>query len=398
MAVIPVAGSYYEIVDGESPSRIVMDKNTATAYMTFLIRSTDLYQFTKDVLGYSILKNNSYISRPSIGLSHPLYPWMYAYKIADIKGQSIDGKISTTTLQNQTGWSDIKTEKPDRVGFYSYLKVTVNFISREYNLYTDEQVAKFSQPNQPYTVPIKNPNSGFWSERQETYTDRFEYSRFTNYKIEPIVEMLTYGGGNYYLKMGTGRPAAAPPELPISMENGGANFIKLIKSKIAIKTFQVPFQYCINNSLWQYCYSKINLNPILGFNKGVLLLQDIEVNKYESVYPFENIDLTFKSSVYDYFTQFYANQYADVQFNCIAVEYPTGTRPTVNPTTYFNLSCKDINSFHNRLLGPASRYWYYIESAKALQVLAGAWAPDARGSPIYWSTPLELMWNYVEGP
>ncbi len=402
MSVILVNKKYYELIDSESPTSYSFTNGYSSTVMTFLIPSDQLFDFIQDVLGYAILKNNSHISRPVIPLSCPIWPWMYAYSIEDIRGLSANGEQLTSEIQEDTAYKNIQTEKPPYVGIYKYWRVSVRMVSRDYAVYTDEQLNPHIRLNQKYYMPKRLNYEGDWGQDERDWTDWFQYSNYTNWKYTPIIENLTYGSGNFWQKRGVDIPIDAPREMPISNENGGSNFMKIVKGKISFNWFQVPYQMTVQNRLWSDCYSKINSEDFATFPKGTLLFTGCDVKKYPPNYPFETIDLTINSSVYDYYTEFYKNQYADVTFNFSYMNYPPDTRFNQAPNTVFQLDCKDPESFHNRILYQGNRLWYYTESQPAIAVRNGAggligYVPNQKGSPNFWSIPLGLLFNYIEG-
>lgn len=402
MSVILVNEKYYELIDSQSPTAYSFTDGGSSTVMSFLIPTDKLFDFIQDVLGYAILKNNSYLSRPVIPMSCPIWPWMYASAIADIKGISANGEELSTDVQENTAYKNIQTEKPPYVGSYKYWQVSVRFTSRDYAVYTDEQLNPHIRLNQKYYMPVRLNYEGDWGQNEETWIDRFQYANFTNWKYTPNIEMLTYGSGNFWQKRGIGIPLGTPKELPISNENGGSNFMKIVKGTISYNWFQVPFQMTVQNRLWNDCFSKINSEEFATFPKGTLLFTGVNVQKYPPNYPFETINLTAGSSVYDYYTEFYKNQYADVTFNFSYMNYPADTRFQQAPNTVFQLDCKDPQSFHNRLLYQGNRLWYYTESAPAIAVRDGAggligYVPNQKAAPTYWSIPMGLLFNYIEG-
>lgn len=402
MALIKLNETYYQIIDSESPNNVTFDKSGSSSVITFLVHQSQLLTFYTDVLGTASLKNNSYVTR-TIPASHPIFPWQYAYKLLSIKGYSADGKEQSSELKKLTSYKNIDVETPQYVGSYEYYKVGVNFTSRNYAIYTDDQLKPF-QKEVRYSMPVRVNFNGDWGERFDTFTDRFESARYTNIDYMPQVELLNYGGGNYWCKRGEVPVDAgvAGAEFPISNEGGGNINLKVSKVKIDFNWFQVPYELCVNNRIWQDAYSKINLDQFYFFPKGGLIFTEAVVRKYEPFYPFQTIDLTQNSSVYDYFTEYHKNQLADVTFKFILFWLDDGIRFQPSPNIYQPLSCKDINSYHNRIMHPVTKIWYYTESARAIEVNQGGeqvgWKPNLKGTSIYFSYPYSNLFNYVEGP
>ena len=412
MAIIKVGDTYYEIIDSESPATYEFDQTSSHSYVTFLVKQDQIFQFIKDVLGYAELKNNSYVSRPVIPLSHPIFPWQYAYAVVEIKGASANGVQQSAELQALTAYKNIQTEKPKYTGSYQLYKITVKFTSREYAIYTDEQLNPHTRFNQSYYLPYLTERDPQWVEEEKFYTDRLEYSRFCNWYYLPKAENLTYGNGNFWYRAPVGGILVTDEkngdkrfdELPISGSQGAqGNNLKIVYADIQYNWFNVPYQLCVQNQLWADCYGKINSEQFALWEKGTLLLKSIKVKKYPPTYPFLNIDITSNSSVYDYYTEFYKNTYADVSFHFKYMNYPASTRFPVNKNSYLdNLKCKDIDSFHNRIIYPSSGLWYYVESGTTRKLIDAegkvyAWARDREAAPIYFSIPYALLFNYVEG-
>jgi hypothetical protein len=404
MAIIPLNQTYYEIIEAESPSKAIFNYNDSYAYITFLITEAQIFTFFQDVLGYAKLQNNSYIDRPKIPASHPLYPWLYAIGIQDIKGVSSNGRQDSVRLQNATAYAKVKTLKPPYTGSYKEYKITVRYQSREYAIYDNEQLLPFRQNNAKTYMPIIIPGqfAGDWTERQDNFINRAEYCRFTNWSWAPEVQYLTYGGGNFWMKRNEIREVGGVAEIPVSQEQNGTNYLRIARSKVNINWFMVPFEWAVNNEILLDSYSKINYEEFMFFPKGTLLFTELDVKKYDPQFPFLDINLTINSSVYDYYTEFYKNQYCDVTFKMVYMSYPDGTRVTTNPQLYAPLECKDVNSFHNRALGPSSRLWYYIDSKPAEPIVNQdgdqvGWAPSKAASPIYWNYNFKNLFNYREG-
>lgn len=407
MAILFVNDSYYAVIDSESSNTSSFTQTTSSSTVTFLIKQDQIIAFINDVLGSARLKNNSYVTR-TIPASHPIFPWQYAYKIESIKGYTVNGKEDSSVLQAETTYKKIQTETPPYVGSYQYYKVTVLFTTRDYAIYTDEQLVPHYQKDVQYSLPVSDIN-GKWSDQFDTYTNRFEHARYTSYDYKPNIELLNFGGGNYWCKKGEPLPVVngqvqdQDREFPVSSENSGNVNLKVCKATIDFNWFFVPFELCINNQIWQDAYSKINSDDFVYFPKGSLLFEKAEVRKYEPYYPFLNVDLSNTSSVYDYFTEYNKNQYADVTFKFISFTQSNAILIPPSKDTYQPLLCKDTNSLHNRIMGPATKFWYYVESAPAIPVFNQAneqtgWRPNKTGTCVYWSYPYSNLLNYVEGP
>lgn len=390
MALILVNDNYYQIIDTESPNKIQFNNRESTAVITFLIKQDQIVSFINDVLGYAQLKNNSYITR-QIPCSHPMFPWMYAYKITDIKGYKPDGKEVSSILKGDSTYKNIQVDTAQYVGSYTYYKVTVSFQSRDYNVYTNEQLQPFYQQTD-YWMPSSD-RFELWTEEKFTYTNRREHWRYCNFKTRQNIQLLTYGGGNFYWRAGEDIPIDNEQTYPISMENNGVNNIKIIKYDVDFNWFFVPFELSIRNQLWLDGFSKVNLYNFLGFPAGTLLFKEIEVTKYDPYYPFATIDLTQNSSVYDYYTEYNKNQYCDIKFKCEYFPIPPKNIITPDPQTYYALNCKSVTSPHNCLIYPRDLSWYYIESApNFLQNFK-----NPKGAPIYWNFDFSRLFYYQEG-
>lgn len=405
MALIKLNDAWYEMIDSESPSTVQFNNvGMATASITFVIGQRSIIPFINDVLGSARLANNSYVRRV-IPASHPIFPWLYAYKITSVKGVAQTGENSAILIKADTTYKSIDTENPPFTGSYGAYKMVVEFRSREYGVFTDEQLDKF-KVDVDYGMPIRQNFQNFWGERIETYTERYEYVRYTSYKMTPKVEFLTYGGGNFWCKRGE-IPAgvvAGAEEFAIPMENGGNNNMRIVMSDFDWNWFMVPFEMCVNNKVWQESYSKLNQELLYNlFAPGSMLLKEVVVRKWDPYYPFLNVDLTNQSSVYDYFTEYNKNIYADVTFKISLFDSQDTVKKRVNPNTYTALTCKNINSLFNRICDNRTRSWIYIESAPAVPQfdINGNiidWRPNPQGTPIYWSTPYGRLFTYQEGP
>lgn len=421
MAVQLLNDTWYEIIDDESPSTITFGATQNTAYVTYLIDPNEILDFINDVLGYAYLFNNSYIKRIT-SASHPLFPWLYAYKIFDIKGTKPNGKEQTILVRDKTTLKKIDAVYPPYVGSYEYLKVTVQYMSRNYAIYTDEQLKPFWKENQKYYMPTysyrkfgNNPAQLVVGEREETFTDRYEYGRYTNFSFENTINLLTYGNSNFWMKFGPQEIAFdLGKEKPIVQDSGGAQNLKICKTFVDWNWYFVPYEFTINNKNWVNGYSKINSDVLYElafpggdvvqplFNIGTLLFDRVETKKYEPYYPFEQININFDSSVPDYFKEYNKNQYADVKFKLIWFQYPDELYVPPNRNMFNTLQCKDFTSPHNTLLSPTDLKYYYIESSPALinpppPPAAFNFVPNVSGTPVFFSYAFGNLFNYIQG-
>jgi len=409
MALVPIGTTYYEIVDSESPTQASFSSTGAsTISSTFLVDGTEIVDFIKDVMGNSRLVNNSHVSR-SIPASHPLLPWLYASKIVEIKGYSPNGKGSAQLYKDNSTYKNLETRSPEFVGSYQKYKITVQYEARSYSVISDDDLKPFHE-DVGYSMPVRNVRREV-SERRESYLDRKEYLRYTSWNVQPVTEFLTWGAGNFVGINSEGEGIQINQNLfarqfvrPVGQQTSGTKNTLIQRYDMSFKWYLVPYELTVNNAIWQEAYSKVNLdgfilidrrfNPALRvfveqylFPGGTLLLKKVDVKKYEPFYPFENVNLTANSSVYDYYTEFNKNQYADVTFEFSYFNYSRNWRIPVGFNNFQNMECKDINSPHNRLPDPVVNFWYYIESDPVA----------IRGAPIYWSYPMGNLWNYREG-
>ena len=393
MAIINVNENWYTIIDTESTNVSNFNSRESSSVITFLVKQDQIFTFINDVLGSAKLQNNSFVTRV-IPASHPLFPWQYAYKIESIKGYTPDGKQDSNSLKAETTFKNIDVDVPAYGGSYKYYKITVRFTTRDYNIYTNEQLSRFNNPNRNYFMPIRLNFTGDWGEREETYIYRNEEARYVNVGIERDISILNYGGGNFWQKFSDQVPPGQAKELPISMDNNGINNIQIVKYNLSVNWFFVPFEMSIRNQLWTEGYNKINLYPFLNYKKGSLLFKEINIKKYDPYYPFQNIDISSTSSVFDYFTEYNKNQYMDVTFKFVYFRLPAGVIVQPSGLSYWALQCKDVNSAHNVLLSPRDLNWYYFESQPA----SGA-PPIAnkKAAPLYWNFDHSRLFTYVEG-
>lgn len=411
MAFLPVGQTYYEILDSESPSTIQgTEKGGISAVMTFLVDGEDILKFIKDMLGSVRLFANSYLRREMPAM-HPVIPACYASKIVQIKGYSPQGKADVTLVKDRTTYKNIDTRSPKYVGSYKTYKITVQFETRQYTICSDADIDKFAR-DKSFSMPVPQP-SGNWDHVIENFRDHNEYLRYTTWNMQPKTELLTWGQGNY---VGINPIGAANNFVPIQQQTSGVRNILLQKYEVDWDWYFVPYELTINNKIWTDAYSKINLNPLYPISyrynpktkkfddlywvpEGTILFQKVEVKKYEPYYPFETIQLTQNSSVYDYFTEFNRGQYCDVRFKLLWFMQPDGLRIPIGPNNVFPLPCKDTASWHNRLPDPVLNLWYYVESQPAtiVQQNPKVIVPNQAATPIYWSYPLENLFNYQEG-
>lgn len=410
MALIPIGSTWYEIIESESPTQASFSsRNASTIVTTFLVDGTEIVDFVNDVIGTSRLVNNSHVSR-TIPASHPLLPWLYATKITDIKGYSPNGKGSAQLYKDNSTYKNLETRSPEFVGSYQKYKVTVQYEARSYSIITDEDLVPFHE-RVGYSMPVRNARTRELSERRDEYLDRKEYLRYTSWNVQPVTEFLTWGAGNFVGINTDGEgivnnQGVFVPQFirPVQQQTSGTKNTMIQKYDMEFKWYFVPYELTVNNAIWQDAYSKVNLGGFILisrrfdprirqfveeylFPEGTLLLKKVEVTKYEPFYPFENVNLTQNSSVYDYFTEFNKNQYADVTFQFSYFNYSRQWRIPVGFGNIQNLDCKDPASPHNRLPDPVVNFWYYLESDPVA----------VRAAPIFWSYPMGNLWNYREG-
>lgn len=396
MAKFNLNDKWYEIIDSESPTTSTFNNSSSSSVATFLIPNTDIIPFVQDVLGSATLKNNSYISR-EIPASSPLFYWQYATKIVSIKGYSPDGNLDAEALKQDTTYKNIQTNIPPYVGNYKFYKITVQFESRPYNVITDDQLFRYKEDKKYFlpresTFNILGVPVGFQDEPFD-YTDRKEYLRFTNIELEPYFDNLTWGNGNFQL-VGGDNDDFDYTALPQAVS--GLNNTIIPKYKLFFKWYFVPFEFSVLNKRWTDCYNKINQEAFTAtkgdvtfeiFQKGSILFKKSEIKKYEPYYPFETINIGPNSSIFDYFTEYYKNQYCDITFECIYWDLSEESKPAPDPATYNPLFSKDVNSMFNRVLNPIQQNWFYAETASEKPI----------ASPIFWSIPLQLLWTYQQG-
>jgi len=395
MANIVLNERYYEIIDSESPTTASFSDQKSSSVVTFVIKSDEILQFVQDVLGSAKLVNNSYISRV-IPASSPLFAWQYASKIVSIKGYSPNGKDDTAVLKQNTTYKNIQTDAPPFVGDYKYYKITVQFESRNYNILTDDQTFALKQ-DKKYSLP-RNGLNGTVTEEIFDYTDRAEYVRYVSCYMEPNFDNLTWGNGNFIVNT-SANYAATWLSRPLPNAVSGINNTIIPKYNLNFNWYFVPFEFTVLNKRWTNAYNKINKGGFWGtgpgvvavdidwFPEGTLLFKKVSVKKYEPYYPFETINIGPNSSIFDYFTEYYKNQYCDISFECVYWDSSEKNKAAPGPGNFNPLTCKDSNSLFNRLQHPTTQQWYYVESN----------TDKTKGRPIFWSIPFETLWTYQQG-
>lgn len=385
MAIIKIAGEYYNVLDSESTNTSTFTPTVSSSVITFLVERNELSGFINNVLGHARLEVpvpqfnvpvDGYVRR-SIPASHPLYPWQYASKIVEMKGYTAAGKADSELIKNDTTYKNIDTEAPPFVSIYEIWKVSVLFESAQFNIYTDEDIDKFNIPDTPYSVPTFP--DGFPSEEWKFFNDRPEYLRYTNLEWQNEIELLTFGNGSYF---GVG-PLPAVNNIAIPMNND-LSYTKICKQKIQLKWYMVPFEMSIRNYYWLNCYSRVNALPFYNFPVGELLFDSVTVDKYEPYYPFQELDVNAQSTVGEWYNQYNKNQYCDVTFNLIRFTIPEGRGVRPNQATYKPFGWKDVDSAHNKILYHGDLKWYYFETN-----------PDKeKGRSLYFNYPYELLFQY----
>jgi len=392
MALIPVNETYYTVIDSESPMNITFrNDNSSYATITFLVSGTELVQFINDMLGTARLFANSYVRR-TIPASHPYFGWLYASKITSVKGYSPDGALNSNSVVINTTYKYVDVKIPAYNVGYKYWKITVQYEARNYAVLTDANIDKFAS-DQQYFQPRYQNNGVIDISQPLNYRDHKEYLRYTTVIENPKTEFLTYGVSNY---VGLNSAGVIPPYQPLNQQTVGSSQILLQKTEVKLQWFYVPYDMCINNKTWINHYNKINyfdfmlldrifdrqIKDFYLYPEGTLLLQKIDVQKYDPYYAFETVFLN-TDSVSDYFAEYNKNVYADVTFNFLYFNQSNLNTITAggnwNPFPF-----KNTRSLHNRLPDPNWNLWYYVETGPS----------PATSAPIYWAYPTQNLFNY----
>jgi hypothetical protein len=216
--------------------------------------------------------------------------------------------------------------------------------------------------------------------------------------MEPNFDNLTWGNGNFIVNT-SANYAATWLSRPLPNAVSGINNTIIPKYNLNFNWYFVPFEFTVLNKRWTNAYNKINQGGFWGtgpgpvainidwFPQGTLLFKKVSVKKYEPYYPFETINIGPNSSIFDYFTEYYKNQYCDISFECVYWNSSEKNKAAAGPGNFNPLTCKDSDSLFNRLQHPTTQQWYYVESN----------TDKTKGRPIFWSIPFETLWTYQQG-
>lgn len=387
MALQYIKDKGYEIIASTAPATSSFSNEGSNSTVTYLVANKDLPQFIEDVLGSAKVVFNSYITR-SIPASHPQYPFQTAQQIESIQGYQPDGKIESPSAPTNTKYKDIQTNKPPFVGSYSYYKVTVQYTSKLYKIYTDEQLKTKWEDSVYFDVdPLKEkltviPNK---------FTDRKEYLRYTHIAKENDYEVLAWKNANYYAKYEVlnDKNELVPVSVPITADGGGKEKI-IPKQKILFKWFQVPYSFVNRNGNIYNSFGKCNYFRFFEWEAGDLIFTDMQINRYDTGFLFNKFNIDPFSSVYDYYTQFFDSQYCDITFIYLHRDIDKGQEfasvPIGKEFGVVNVDGKVYSGSWNRVYYPNNQLWYYTESS----------ARKEYGRPTYWSTDFAVKFTYRE--
>jgi len=264
MAQTDAAKNVYEMVDRTSPSKATFQTDGGSATMDFIVDRSQLKNLVSGLLGKVEKSNDGSGSlKRTLPAAHPYYDWMFASKINSIEGLQPNGRYDALN-----GMRDKSLNYITDCAMYLKYKITVEFEHRPYLMMTDEEIKGYRTPNAKWYYDL---NDNF-----RPFDDCWEYSRFVDVESQPNVEFLSSPTGQFKFKTASGTP---PHNNPISNQNGGGVQIRIIKQKVRMTWFFVPYTIAFAENVTAG-FGKINQYDFWNYPKGSLLLEGFEIKRY----------------------------------------------------------------------------------------------------------------------
>ena len=352
MPTNPTTALAAETTGRTSPSKASFSMGGGSASMDFVIPRSGMGRLIQQILGSSEITAQGSLKR-ELPAAHPYYDWLYATRISNIEGLTLDGLAVADQYQRiiQTHFKDL--------AIYENYKVTVEFEPRPYILIPDDILKASWEANVPNYYNIANDFT--------TFLDCAEYRRFVEISLEPSGEFLTTAVNSFIYKNGDAAPTW------INSTNGSGVNVLICKPTLKLTWYFVPYLMVFSRNI-QNALGKVNQYPFYGYPAGSLLFKGVEINKYSP--PYQTLaqgpgtgpemtrmcDITF---VFELFAQ---------SVNDIATEEP------LNPSTNF----KKFYG-HNLVIWAQNMKYYTAEIS-----------PERRGAgrPIYASYRMEQLFRY----
>lgn len=260
------ARELHELFDRVSPSKASFQIDGGSATMDFIIDREKLGMMVSEILG-SVYKASDGTGRLTRKLpaAHPYYDWLYATRINNIEGLQPYGRQLGEDYQKDKSLNYIY----DFVTYKKY-KVQVQFEPRPYLMVNDDDLKGKADTKKWYY----NTKDEFVE-----FKDPKEYLRFVDLECEPNAEFLSSPQGQFFFKTkDNSAPGGANPT-PVSNQNGGGINVLVVKRKIKMTWFFVPYEIVFSENVISGL-GKVNQYDFYGFPAGSLLLEGTEVKRY----------------------------------------------------------------------------------------------------------------------
>lgn len=292
-------------------------------------------------------------------LAHPLFPWMYAYRIASIQGI---GKPSSTQASGDGYEVDTITAT---TASYPYYEIVVEFAPRMYAVTEDEMVDNYS---------LTWYNTDGTTTTTQVYR---EWARFTDYEIRPAPEIITgQQGQSYFVKDLSAISPFTTADRPHSQTFQGLPRIVSPRAQIVFKWMQVPFSYIDSGSSFIMAHiGKINQNAWYGWPAGSLLYEGVNVRRYTPPAP----QLRIPDDALDTTAQ----KLCDIEFNFTYVKRSQSSVPSLS-----GINGSWVAAGHNLLPWFGDREFYY-----AIYPDQSDLADTSTWYPTYESVPFEILFQ-----
>lgn len=351
------ARELHELFDRISPSKASFQVDGGSASMDFIIDREKLGSMVSEILG-SVYKAGDGTGRlvRKLPAAHPYYDWLYATRINNIEGLQPYGRELGETYQRDNSLNYIY----DFVTYQKY-RVQVQFEPRPYLMLNDENLKGMSKVKKWYY----NLNNAFVN-----FTDPYEWLRYVDIECEPSAEFLTSPQGQFFFKTSD---ASAPNNMPVTNQNGGGVNILIVKRKIKMTWFFVPYEIVFAENVTSGL-GKVNQYPFYGFPAGSLLLEGTEVKRYPPPEQIIKPDPLGTGPV--------AQKLCDITFVFSCLTQGNNDLSTKIPaSTPFKISYG-----HNLLPRAGELKYHYAETKYDLN-------PALSGRPVYESYPMERLFR-----
>lgn len=336
---------YYELVASKSPGSagFALDQGKGTA-MYDVTDPLYVSNAVVDLLGATdtAVSTTGKLKR-QLPKAHPFFPWLYAERVSNIQGV---GRPVTFDL---SATYEVPLVVP-RIALYPRYRLTVEFVQRPYAIVSDDN------------IPVVTANWDNVAGVSTAYKSTKEYVRFTDYDIEPDVDVVTAQHGKLIFRSSDSTNGKSFTGMPR---------ISIAKAVIKFRWFGIPFRYLESANSYLVGYiNYINQDPFWQWEEGSLLYRGLRVlRRYTPAVPDTN--LVFGTTAYT------PDKLCDVE---LLWEW-TDRALTSFPGGLANTNC--IAAGHN-LMPHYLGGFYYVTDANA---------STAAQKPLFRSVPFDLLFT-----